>query len=170
VSAAAQERLVRWFRDLRTPLRRFLKVRRKVAAGDIDDVAQEVFLRILRYDRSELVMHPEAYLYKMAANVAAEWSMRSNRRYPHAADWLTDLEAQSTPEADFERESEEAELQNALSVLPPRTREILRLHVSEGLTHQQIGVRLGLTRRVVKREVIRAYTLLRSALGADAVE
>jgi RNA polymerase sigma factor (sigma-70 family) len=167
VSRAAHDRLVDWFREWRTPLRRFLSIRRKVAAADIDDVAQEVFLRMLRYDRSELVLHPEAYLYKMAANVAAEWSMRSSRRQPHAAEWLADLETESTPEVEFQRESEEADLRNALAKLPPRAREILRLHFAESLTHEAIGVRLGLTRRVVKREMIRAYASLRSHLQTD---
>jgi RNA polymerase sigma-70 factor (ECF subfamily) len=167
VSRAAHERLTHWFREWRMPLRRFLALRRKVATADIDDVAQEVFLRMLRYDRSELVLHPEAYLYKMAANVAAEWSMRSSRRQPHAAEWLGELETESTPETEFQRESEEADLRNALAQLPPRAREILRLHFAENLTHEAIGLRLGLSRRVVKREMIRAYASLRSVLQAE---
>ena len=148
-------------------MRRFLSLRRKVASADIDDVAQEVFLRMLRYDRSELVQHPEAYLYKMAANVAAEWSMRSSRRQPHAAQWLDGLEAETTPDAELQREAEELDLRQALERLPPRAREILRLHFAEGLTHEAIGLRLGLTRRVVKREMIRAYAVLRSMLQPE---
>jgi RNA polymerase sigma factor (sigma-70 family) len=170
VSRAAQDRLVHWFREWRTPLRRFLASRRKVATADIDDVAQEVFLRMLRYDRSELVTHPEAYLYKMATNVAAEWSMRSVRRLPHAAEWLADLEAESTPETDFQRESEKAGLRNALAGLSPRGREILNLHFAEGMTHEAIALRLGLTRRVVKREIIKAYTFLRDELTTQGFE
>lgn len=170
MSRAAQERLVHWFREWRVPLRRFLASRRNVASADIDDVAQEVFLRMLRYDRSELVTHPEAYLYKMATNVAAEWSMRSVRRQPHAAVWLADLEAESTPEADFQREADRAGLRDALATLAPRGREILRLHFAEGLTHEAIALRLGLTRRVVKREMIKAYASLRAALSARGFE
>ncbi len=170
VSGATQDRLAHWFREWRAPLRRFLASRRKVAPADIDDVAQEVFLRMLRYDRSELVSHPEAYLYKMAANVAAEWSMRSSRRQPHAADWLLDLEAESTPEGEFQRDSEQADLRNALGALSPRAFEVLRLHFAEGLTHEAIGLRLGLSRRVVKREMIRAYATLRAMLRADDFE
>ena len=33
----------------------FLARRRAGSAADIDDIAQEVFLRLLRYDRAELV-------------------------------------------------------------------------------------------------------------------
>ena len=45
----------------------------------MDDAAQEVFLRLLRYDRGELVENPQAYLFKVATNVAAEWSIRARR-------------------------------------------------------------------------------------------
>jgi hypothetical protein len=30
----------------------------------------------MRYDRAELIERPQAYLYKMASNVAAEWAIR----------------------------------------------------------------------------------------------
>ncbi len=47
-----------------------------VSGADVNDVAQEVFLRLLRYDRAELIEYPQAYLFKMAANVANEWAIR----------------------------------------------------------------------------------------------
>jgi RNA polymerase sigma-70 factor (ECF subfamily) len=164
------DRIVRWFRELRDPLRRFLLLRRAVSPADIDDVAQEVFLRMLRYDRHELVAHPQAYLFKMAANVAAEWSIRAGRRQPHASEWLTDLAADSSPESDLQRDSEEAALRRALENLSPRAREVMRLHFAEGLTHQAIAERLRVTRRVVKREMIRAYAMLRGSLYGAGFE
>jgi DNA-directed RNA polymerase specialized sigma24 family protein len=82
------DRLTDWFRDWRAPLRRFLQRHRKDLAADVDDVAQEVCLRLLRYDRSDLVEHPQAYLYKVAMNVSAEWATRSSRRRQHSPDWI----------------------------------------------------------------------------------
>ncbi len=51
-----------------------------VRVADLDDVAQEVFLRLLRYETAEVVQHPQAYIFKMAANVTAEWAIRSRHR------------------------------------------------------------------------------------------
>jgi DNA-directed RNA polymerase specialized sigma24 family protein len=82
-------RVGNWFRDWQRPLRRFLARQRAGCAADIDDIAQEVFLRVLRYDRSELIDYPQAYLFKIASNVSAEWAMRSSRRMPHHSEWLT---------------------------------------------------------------------------------
>jgi DNA-directed RNA polymerase specialized sigma24 family protein len=69
VSAEPHSRLAEWFRELRVPLRRFIARRRGVVAADLDDVAQEVFLRLPRYDREELIADPRGYLFKVAANV-----------------------------------------------------------------------------------------------------
>ena len=88
-----QNRLVEWFRRWRTPLRRFLASRNAVRPADFDDVAQEVFLRLLRYDAAQIVEHPQAYLFKMASNVAAEWSIRSSIRLLHEPHWLASLAA-----------------------------------------------------------------------------
>ncbi len=157
------DRLTTWFRDWRGPLRRFLK-RRRLAAADVDDIAQEVFLRLLRYDRSDLVDHPQAYLFKVAANVAAEWSTRAVRRYAHSAQWVEELEAQSTPESESEAMLAHRQLERCLLAIPARAREMLRLHFAEGQSYEEIGRTLGVTQRIVKRDMVRAYASLRDLL------
>jgi RNA polymerase sigma factor (sigma-70 family) len=156
-----------WFRDWQLPLRRFLARRRAGCAADIDDIAQEVFLRLLRYDRSELIDYPQAYLFKIASNVSAEWALRSSRRMPHHSEWLTELVDALSPEAELEREALDRQLWTAVNALPPRPREILRLHFGDGLTHEEIARRLGVTRKIVKRDVARAYGSLRVSLDSS---
>jgi len=73
---AKQERLRDWFQLFqrwRLPLRKMWFL----TESDLDDVAQDVFLRLLRYDNVDLIEHPQAYLVRMAANVLGEWIMRS---------------------------------------------------------------------------------------------
>ena len=159
-SSATRERLTdwfKWFRVWRSPLRKILGARWSIAASDVDDVAQEVFLRLLRYDNAELIEHPQAYLFKMAENVAGEWAMRARHRHPHDARWLTDLRALSQPEQQVAREAAQRDLQAALERLPPRQREVLRLHFGEELVRAEIAERLNVSERVVKRDLIRAY-------------
>jgi RNA polymerase sigma factor (sigma-70 family) len=155
------------FRDWRLPLRRFLARRRAGCAADIDDIAQEVFLRLLRYDRSELIDYPQAYLFKIASNVSAEWAMRSSRRMPHHSEWLTELVDTLSPEVELEREMLDEQLRAAVNELPPRAREILRLHFGEGLPHEEIAHKLGVTRKIVKRDIARAYASLRTSMDQD---
>lgn len=165
----ARQHLADWFRRWRAPLLRHLTSRARLSSADADDLAQEVFLRMLRYDRAELVTHPQAYLFRIAANVLAEWSTRASWRQPHAAAWLADLTDERDPERECTSEDDKAELERAIGMLPPRSREILRLHYDGGLTHEAIAARLGVTRRIVKRDLIRAYADLRGTLGARAL-
>lgn len=164
---ARQDQLVGWFRELRAPLRRFLRSRRGVPHSDLDDVAQEVFLRLLRFDRSELITQPKAYLFKMAANVASEWGMRACRHLPHDSEWLSELSTGIDLDDELQRETRDGEIARAINELSPRARSILQLHFGEGLTHEAIAGRLQLTRRIVKRECIRAYAALRVSLESE---
>jgi DNA-directed RNA polymerase specialized sigma24 family protein len=49
-------------------LRRFLKLRLS-NASDVPDLAQEVFLRLMRVPRHEDIRSPEAYLFTVASHV-----------------------------------------------------------------------------------------------------
>jgi RNA polymerase sigma factor (sigma-70 family) len=162
-----KRRLSDWFHQWRSPLRKFLLGRGAVAVSDLDDVAQEVFLRLLRYDRAELVEHPQAYLFKVAANVAAEWSIRARHRHPHEPKWLGDLLAQDSPDDNVAHAMVQAEIERALNTLPLRHREILKLQFAEGLGQAEIAVRLGVTPRSVKRSLAKSYSKLRMELPAD---
>ncbi len=141
--------------------------RRGVPTAELDDMAQEVFLRMLRYDREDFVTDPRGYLFKIAANVASEWFMRARQRMPHESVWLEEIVDDTDILQDIERRERDLTLRSALEALPPRMREVLRLHYGEGLKHEAIADRLGVTRRVVKREIIEAYVRLRAALAGD---
>jgi RNA polymerase sigma-70 factor (ECF subfamily) len=166
---STHQRLTDWFQSFRRS-RSLLRKLWCLSESDLDDVAQEVFLRLLRYDNLELIEHPQAYLIRMATNVAGEWSMRSRRRHPHDARWLDDLEAESDPERELTRETAHQQLREALAGLPPRQREILRLHFGEGLARAQIAELLETTERTVKRDLINAYARLRIVLESGVAE
>jgi|KBSMisStandDraft_5_1062788.scaffolds.fasta_scaffold142432_1 RNA polymerase sigma-70 factor (ECF subfamily) len=163
---AKHERLTDWFqlfRRWRLPLRKLWLL----TESDLDDVAQEVFLRLLRYDNVDLIEHPQAYLLRMAANVLGERTMRSRHRHTHDARWLEDLQAESDPECEAARESAHGHLHDVLASLPPRQQEVLRLHFGEGLTRAQIADRIKTSERSVKRDLIGAYARLRTVLHRD---
>jgi RNA polymerase sigma-70 factor (ECF subfamily) len=157
----AHKSLTEWFRRWRSPLRRFLAGRGVVRVADLDDVAQEVFLRLLRYESAEVVKHPQAYIFKMAANVAAEWAIRSRHRLAHEPHWLSNLVTEDTTEEIFDGQFVQHEIKRALETLTPRERAIIKLHFEDGLTKAEIAVRLGLSPRVVQRDSESSYCKLR---------
>lgn len=163
----AESRLAVWFRQWRTDLRKYLIGRGLAQTADLDDIAQEVFLRLLRYDRAELVEHPKAYLFRMASNLAAEWSLRARVRRPHDAKWLADLHAGDTPEQATARQGAQDEVERAIKGLPPRQREVLKAHINEDLSVAEIAARLGATKRMVKRDLTKSYARLRNELDIE---
>ena len=166
---ARDGRLIEWFGKWRKPIRSWLRNRASVPPGDIDDLAQEVFLRLLRYSDDVTVDNPQGYLFRIAANVANEWRERSRVRRPHDDSWLEELqiEAGDEPENAFAKTRASEYVQAALDRLPPRQREVLLLHVNEGLTYKQIAERLELSPRVVLRDLSRAYSQLRTRLDPE---
>ncbi len=150
-----------WFRKWQAPLRRFLYLRTAVRSADLDDVAQEVFLRLMRYERAEVIEQPQAYLYRMAANVAAEWSIRSRNVRPHDSRWLSGLVAESEPESEAVNAEFADKLEAAMTRLNTRQRSVLRLQFVEELSHAEIAARIGASPRTVKRIVAETYLRLR---------
>ncbi len=165
--SSANRRLVDWFNQWRSPLRKFLIRRNARSRAEVDDISQEVFLRLLRYNQAELVQHPQAYLFKMASNVAAEWSIAARSRRPHDSKWLAELHTGDLPEDAAARAKAEEEMERAINTLPPRQREVLKLQFYEGLGYAEIAERLGITPRAVKRSVIKSYQKLRSELNPE---
>lgn len=166
------ERLTQWFEVWRGAMKRWLSSRSSIQAADLDDVAQEVFLRLLRYSNDAVVEYPQSYLFRIATNVVNEWRERARNSLPHDDVWLADLqiEPEAEPESSVEHDLVNKCVRRAVSNLPPRQRQVLLLHIREDLTYKQIAVKLKLTPRVVRRDIARAYADLRGELTATDME
>jgi RNA polymerase sigma-70 factor (ECF subfamily) len=166
------ERLTRWFESWRGAIKRWLSSRSSMQSADLDDVAQEVFLRLLRYSDDAVVEYPQSYLFRIASNVVNEWRERARNCLPHDDVWLSDLqvEPEAEPERSVELELINVHVRGAVSRLPPRPRQVLLLHIREDLTYKQIAARLRLTPRIVRRDIARAYAELRSDLGSPGLD
>lgn len=162
-------RLTLWFGRWRKPIRSWFSSRASVPRAEVDDLAQEVFLRLLRYSDDVAVENPQGYLFRIAANVANEWRDRSRVRQPHDRSWLDELQIDPADQPDnsvFQNRVSK-HLQTAVDRLPRRQREVLLLHVNEGLTYKEIADRLDVTYRIVLRDLTRAYATLRMQLKAE---
>jgi len=161
--------LIKWFIDWRKPIQSWLRRKRSIPAGYIDDLSQEVFLRLLRYDSKEIVENPSSYLFTIASNVAAEWRQRCAQRKPHDDSWLETLLCDETQQPDSLLEDVQFKLylQSIIDTkLSPRCRAILLMHVN-GKTYNQIGAELNVSYRLVLREIVKAYATLRRELTDD---
>jgi RNA polymerase sigma-70 factor (ECF subfamily) len=148
-------------------VRRWIRRDSSVPAGEVDDLTQEVFLRLLRYSDDVIVENPAGYLFTVAMRVVGAWRTRARVRMPHGEEGLEALQidAEEEPESVFERAQACELVQAAVRRLPTRQREILLLHVREGLTYKQIAQQKGLTYRIVLRDLTRAYVTLKTQLS-----
>jgi RNA polymerase sigma-70 factor (ECF subfamily) len=165
----SDNRIAQWFKDWRKPVRHWLSRRASVPAAELDDLAQEVFLRLLRYSEKTVVENPLGYLLRIAGNVASEWRERARVSKPHDREWLDDLpiESEQEPENSVCQARTDENVQAAVDKLPFRQRQVLLLRVNEGLTYKQIAERLSLSPRAVLRDLSRAYSQLRMRLDRE---
>jgi len=157
-----------WAREYAADLHRFLSKRRFIES-DIKDVCQEVYLRLLRFERTEVIQNPMAYLFRVAANVAHDFRLRQAQWIPLEAEQLEEPATEPGPEQLLDIEYRNRRLAEMLATLPPLSRAALVLQSQEELTYEEIAARLGVTRRVVKRAIARGYALAREALAQDGV-
>lgn len=159
-------RVADWMRRWNSGLTRFLE-RRVGTRVDAQDLAQEVYLRLLRAERLDLVIEPQAYLYRVASNVAAEWRIRARQSHPHSTAELESLVEATTPDALIEDAIDRQRFEVALGTLGPMPRAVVFLKLRDGMTHEEIARHLGVTTRMVRRFLSVGYIQLRRALISE---
>lgn len=147
-------------------LRRFLS-RRLRNVADAPDLAQEVFLRLMRVEHHETIRSPEAYLFTVASHVLHQHTLRQSMT-PVSVDiseLFSELQLTSNddPAASVDTEQRLEQLQLSLRVLPPKVSTTLMLHRFAGFSIEEIGRQLGVSRPTAKKYLARALTHCRAA-------
>jgi len=144
--------------DLLRYLRRRLRVH-----DDARDIAQEAYLRFIRLCDPDRLTNPEAYLFRIAANLLIEHNLRERGMSER-----TPLEETPTAEDtpfDFAARSEIAtRLRSVLDMLPALPRAVLILHLRDGFTCAQIAAQAGISRSMVKKHLNNALAVCRKRL------
>jgi RNA polymerase sigma factor (sigma-70 family) len=160
----AADQVPELFAKWHKPVRTWLRKRCGATAVDLDDLAQEVFIRMLRYPNAQITNAP-SYIFKIAANVVGEWRVLHRVNKPHDSEWLEALPCSHLQAVDEQEICDRnARLYEAIAQLPERRRTILLMHAVEELTYKEIAVKLGLTYRIVLRNLTLSYTFLREKL------
>jgi len=149
----------RWNRSLLRCLGR--RVRSSV---DIEDLAQETYLRLLRARDLGEVRNPQAYLLRVASHVLVEW--RDHELRPESLVELDDdlLIDDCPPEFELEASISQERLNRALDAVSPTMRAVLLLRLRDERSCKDIAQELDITLRQVRRCLARGYERLRTAL------
>ncbi len=130
-----------------------------------EDVVQESFLKIWQ-KRAQLVdiRNFQAYLFQVARNHAID-QFRKLSRESAVFTLLQNLDsAPSTPDQQLQYKEIRITIEKAMATLPDRQKEVYLLHRQQGLKHDEIAARLGLSVSTVQNHLFRALENLRQQL------
>jgi RNA polymerase sigma-70 factor (ECF subfamily) len=140
--------------------------RRAVGRADLaDDLAQEVFLRVVRTSDFDARGRDRAWLFTIARHVLVDHVRRAGTRPITTA--MAEDALETLPGSAVSAPQEiRLLLQRALETLDVQDREAFLLAEVAGLSYAEIGVVLELSHAAVRSRVFRARLALRIALAA----
>jgi RNA polymerase sigma-70 factor (ECF subfamily) len=149
----------RLFSEQGAALQAFFR-RRIRAAPDAPDLAQEVYVRMLRVSDTDAIRNPEGYLYTIASNLVKEHRIVEQHRA--ACDDVESFAVQEqlaeSPRFDGEVDIDRRllRLQEVFTKLSPNCRAAVILHYQQGLSYREIAHRMDVSTHMVKKYLAQA--------------
>jgi RNA polymerase sigma-19 factor, ECF subfamily len=134
--------------------------------AEAQDLAQEAYLRLTRVNHPELIRSPEAYLFRIASNLANERLLK--RAQDPACVPLDGLEQAGEDgdgaafEGTLDQRAEIVRLERILDDMPPLYRAVLLLRKRDGYSHAEIAEKLNIAPSTVHTYLKRALTQCRA--------
>ena len=131
-----------------------------------------MYLRLLRTEEDQ-VLNPEAYLFTVANNLLKEQAVMRRRQkqvvdltHPAAIDALRAeaLSDESDPARGVDFGVQIRGLRSAFLELSPRCQLVLVMSFEEGLSYQEIALRLGVSKTMVRKILTQAIGQCRMCL------
>ena len=149
----------RLFAEHRGALQSFFR-RRIRSKADAADMAQEVYVRMLRISNQGAIRNPVLYLYTVANNLVKEHAVLDRRQASgmDIEEVATHEQLETLPAFDGELDTAQrvARLQVVLEQLRPRWQAAVELRFTHGLSYNEIAIRLGVSQQMAKRYVAQA--------------
>lgn len=154
------------YQKLNASLHRYLN-RRLRSSQDADDIAQEVYVRVIQNLRPD-VKPSWAFLRKIAANLLKD---RIRRRQSHRMDAHVSIDTGEliSPSASPERmllSKQGLELfEKVIETVNPNSRRVFVLHRLKGFTYEEIAREMGISKSMVKKHVTHVLLQFREKIG-----
>lgn len=122
------------------------------------DVVHDTYVRILETLRQQAIEYPQAYLYKTASNLAIDGFRLKRRRRVEPLE-SAENEAgsqQDVPTHALYQQQRARLVARVLGELPMPCRRAFLLRKLEGLSHQEIAERMGISKDMVEKHIVNA--------------
>jgi len=137
---------------------------------DAEEIVQEVFAKLWEI-RADLVRveYPGKYIYTIARNKTLNhltWLARDRQLLQQV--WLNLSQSDNSTEALLQAQESQRLIDNAINRLSFQRQTIFRLSREQGLTHEEIAARLGLSKSRVKNILVEILKHIKDHLALYA--
>ena len=157
--------------ELATPLVRYLS--KKVHNNeDANDLAQEAFLRMHKFQQSRRLDNARAFLFKTANNLVVDQVRRASvhdkylsfERLSEQSDEENDKFAPSA-ERTVSAEQELDRIYKVVNQMPEKVRSAFLMHRGKDLSYSQIATEMDVSTSMVEKYIIQALRILRKEVN-----
>ena len=156
--------------ELTTPLVRYL-AKKVPDEEDANDLAQEAFLRMHKFQQTHPLDNARAFLFRTANNLVVDQYRRakvhgkylSSEMLPEQSDEEDDKYAPSA-ERTVSAEQELDRIYEIVDKMPVKVRRAFLLHRGKDLSYSEIADEMGVSTSMVEKYIIQALKLIREEL------
>jgi RNA polymerase sigma factor (sigma-70 family) len=163
--------LLATYLDRRADFKRLLAARLG-CPQEAEDLVQEMYLKLTQLDAGLVVERHEAFLYRMAMNLALDRVRQRRRGSARDRQWIDAtsqmaegeaIEPQPLQDRVVDGRQRLARVMDAAQRLPSQCKRVFQLHKIEGLSHAEVADMLGISRSAVEKQMTTALQRLTKA-------
>ena len=136
-------------------LKRFL-MRHLKSREDVEDFAQEVYLRLVKHGKPEELRNPQAFILHTASNLLKDWGRRQRVRLRDQHVSISELDVASpaaSPEQILLSKEGLEIIADVLNKVKPKCRKAFVLHRFKWLNYNEIALEMGISSSMVKHHI-----------------
>lgn len=128
-------------------------------SSDIEDIAQEAFLRAYTVEQSRPIEQPKSFLFRIAKHLALSQLTRKSRQI---TDYIEDFEDSTVLQVEHSAEDEISARQmlglhcEAVAELAPQCRQVYLLRKVHGFSHKEIAEHMDIAVSTVEKHLMKA--------------
>lgn len=137
---------------------------------DAADVAQETYIRMMRYEGSREIQSASSMMFRIATNVANDLERSDQARHIGGQCSVDDVELVSDcPSAERELAAQQDLdiLVEAVKHLPPKCQQVFLLSRVQQMTYPQIAVHCGISVKMVEKHISHALAICLKKVGGE---
>jgi len=167
INKGDHEAFQRFFESYKKRVAGFLYKRLR-SSEDVEELVQVVFMKV--WENRAVINHelsPNAYLFTIAKNCALDTLRQKARKLLFEKHLIDNFKVATDGEASLIDEDLKRYVNELITHIPERRREIFKLRYENQLSYKEISEKLGISENTVHSQIGHALNYLRKKLGEE---